>query len=208
MTAQRVSQRQAGRARSRSARSPRRTWKSSRSSIRWRCSSRCPNITFTKTNFTTFQLHDPRHRRSVHRRDVRYRDRHRGQRHAAGDDPPVRKREFFDLERVEVLRGPQGTLFGRNATSGVVNFITAKPDLSGIHSAGEFEYGNYDSKQVKGMFNLPITGHAGYPRGGAVPQSRRPTRTICTTTPTSTAATCIRSAARYPTSRRPIPGST
>lgn len=69
--------------------------------------------------------------------------------------------EFYDLERVEVLRGPQGTLFGRNATSGVVNFITAKPDLSGIHSAGEFEYGNYDSKQVKGMINLPLANTLG-----------------------------------------------
>ncbi|GAA0674151.1 outer membrane receptor protein involved in Fe transport [Sphingomonas insulae] len=64
--------------------------------------------------------------------------------------------EFFDLERVEVLRGPQGTLFGRNATSGVVNFISAKPDLSGVHAAGEFEYGNFDSKRARGMFNLPI----------------------------------------------------
>jgi len=69
--------------------------------------------------------------------------------------------EFYDLERVEVLRGPQGTLFGRNATSGVVNFITAKPDLSGIHSAGEFEYGNYDSKKAKAMFNLPLTNTLG-----------------------------------------------
>jgi iron complex outermembrane receptor protein len=65
--------------------------------------------------------------------------------------------EFYDLERVEVLRGPQGTLFGRNATSGVVNFITAKPDLSKVGAAGEVEYGNYNSKKVKGMFNLPIT---------------------------------------------------
>ncbi len=69
--------------------------------------------------------------------------------------------EYFDLERVEVLRGPQGTLYGRNATSGVVNFITAKPDLSGIHAAGEFEYGNYDSKRAQGMFNLPITDNLG-----------------------------------------------
>lgn len=69
--------------------------------------------------------------------------------------------EFYDLERVEVLRGPQGTLFGRNATSGVVNFITAKPDLSKIGAAGEVEYGNYNSIKAKGMFNLPVTNTLG-----------------------------------------------
>ena len=65
--------------------------------------------------------------------------------------------EFFDLERVEVLRGPQGTLFGRNATGGVVNFVNAKPQMDAIHAAGEIEYGNFDSLRLKGMFNLPIT---------------------------------------------------
>ncbi|MCA0904026.1 TonB-dependent receptor [Qipengyuania aquimaris] len=64
--------------------------------------------------------------------------------------------EYFDLERVEVLRGPQGTLFGRNATSGVVNVVTAKPDLSGFGAAAEFEYGNFDSIRAKGMVNVPI----------------------------------------------------
>ncbi len=64
--------------------------------------------------------------------------------------------EYFDLERIEVLRGPQGTLFGRNATSGVVNVVTAKPDLSGFGAAGEFEYGNYNSIKAKGMVNVPI----------------------------------------------------
>ena len=64
--------------------------------------------------------------------------------------------EYFDLERVEVLRGPQGTLFGRNATSGVVNVVTAKPDLSGFGAAAEFEYGNYNSIKTKGMVNVPI----------------------------------------------------
>lgn len=64
--------------------------------------------------------------------------------------------EYFDLERIEVLRGPQGTLFGRNATSGVVNIITAKPDLSGFGAKAEAEYGNFDSIKVKGMVNVPI----------------------------------------------------
>lgn len=65
--------------------------------------------------------------------------------------------EFFDFERIEVLRGPQGTLYGRNATAGQINFITAKPDASGIHASGDAEYGNYNSYKVKGMLNLPIT---------------------------------------------------
>ena len=119
-----------------------------------------PNVTFTKTNFTTSSFTI----RGIGDLCVGATcDTATGI--AVNDMPLVTTRlfesEFFDLERVEVLRGPQGTLFGRNATSGVVNFITAKPDLSGIHSAGEFEYGNYDSKQVKGMFNLPITDKLG-----------------------------------------------
>ncbi|WP_298670771.1 TonB-dependent receptor [uncultured Sphingomonas sp.] len=65
--------------------------------------------------------------------------------------------EYFDLERVEVLRGPQGTLFGRNATSGVVNFITAKPRTDKLAASGEAEYGNYNSVRAKGMVNIPLT---------------------------------------------------
>ena len=64
--------------------------------------------------------------------------------------------EFFDLERVEVLRGPQGTLFGRNATSGVVNFIPVRPDLTGFKASGEVDYGNYNQIKTKGMINLPL----------------------------------------------------
>jgi len=64
--------------------------------------------------------------------------------------------EYFDFERVEVLRGPQGTLFGRNATSGVVNFVTAKPKTDAFAASGEAEYGNFDSIRAKGMVNLPL----------------------------------------------------
>jgi outer membrane receptor protein involved in Fe transport len=64
--------------------------------------------------------------------------------------------EFFDLERVEVLRGPQGTLFGRNATSGVVNFVTAKPRMDAFSVSAEAEYGNYESMKFKGAVNIPL----------------------------------------------------
>lgn len=64
--------------------------------------------------------------------------------------------EFYDLAQVEVLRGPQGTLFGRNATSGVVNFRTAPPVLNKLEASADVEYGNYNSTKVKGMINVPI----------------------------------------------------
>ncbi|MDP9090215.1 MAG: TonB-dependent receptor [Pseudomonadota bacterium] len=62
----------------------------------------------------------------------------------------------FDLERVEVLKGPQGTLFGRNATGGLVNFIAAKPTrtFEGSITAG---YGNYGTAEVKSYVSGPIT---------------------------------------------------
>ncbi|QKG72505.1 TonB-dependent receptor [Erythrobacter mangrovi] len=64
--------------------------------------------------------------------------------------------EFFDLERIEVLRGPQGTLFGRNATSGVVNLVTHKPELGIFGASAEAEYGNFNSIKAKGMINIPL----------------------------------------------------
>lgn len=70
-------------------------------------------------------------------------------------NPRLFETEFYDVERVEVLRGPQGTLFGRNATGGVLNLITAKPKGE-FGAEGEFQYGNFDTKQVKGMVNVPI----------------------------------------------------
>ncbi|MFN3511512.1 MAG: TonB-dependent receptor [Phenylobacterium sp.] len=63
--------------------------------------------------------------------------------------------EFYDVERVEVLRGPQGTLYGRNATGGVVNLITAKP-IDDFEAMARAEVGNYNSYKLRGMINIPL----------------------------------------------------
>ena len=64
--------------------------------------------------------------------------------------------EFYDVERVETLRGPQGTLYGRNATGGVVNMITAKPVLEEFQADAKLTYGNYNTFKGKGMINFPL----------------------------------------------------
>ena len=115
-----------------------------------------PNITFTKSNFTSgvFTI------RGVGDLCVGTTCDSATAIHVNGlplFNTRIFETDFFDLERVEVLRGPQGTLFGRNATAGVVNFITAKPDLKGLHAAVEGEYGNYNDYRVKGMINVPLT---------------------------------------------------
>lgn len=71
--------------------------------------------------------------------------------------------QFFDLDRVEVLRGPQGTLFGKNASAGVVNIVTAMPRLDRLETVDHLSYGKTDDGSAgneviaQGAVNLPLS---------------------------------------------------
>lgn len=114
-----------------------------------------PNVSYTKGNFTgsNFQIrgigvtaigYDAESGVAVHFDDVFL------------ANPPLAEATFYDLERVEVLRGPQSTLYGRGATGGSVNIISAKPDMSEFGAQGEVSYGNYNQTEVKAEVNMPV----------------------------------------------------
>jgi len=114
-----------------------------------------PNVTFSKNNFTSYNFSI----RGIGTKAV-----------SATTDPGVAvsfnniallqnrlfEQEYFDVERVEVLRGPQGTLYGRNATAGVINVISAKPKLTEFDGWIKGEVGNYHTKRVSAMVNVPL----------------------------------------------------
>lgn len=64
--------------------------------------------------------------------------------------------EMLDVERVEVLRGPQGTLFGRNTTAGVIRVETAQPDTDAFSGRLQGVVGNLDDRELRGVLNLPL----------------------------------------------------
>ncbi|MET0372112.1 MAG: TonB-dependent receptor [Sphingobium sp.] len=63
---------------------------------------------------------------------------------------------FFDLARVEVVKGPQGTLYGRNTTGGAINFISKGADYRGLHGFVAAEAGNFDDLKLGAAVNLPV----------------------------------------------------
>ena len=113
-----------------------------------------PNLTFSKTNFTGYNIQI----RGIGTQAISV-TTDPAVAVALNDIPFIRnhffEQEFYDVGQVEVLRGPQGTLYGRNATAGVVNVITAKPtdQFEAMLSA---DWGNYTNRRYEGMVNIPI----------------------------------------------------
>ncbi len=114
-----------------------------------------PNVSFTATNFggSSFSI------RGIGRLVISSSGENGVSTHM--NDIPVNSNlnaiEFFDVTRVEVLRGPQGTLFGRNATGGAINMVTNMPTYDGVEGFVDVEIGDYGHQRIKGMLNVPVT---------------------------------------------------
>jgi iron complex outermembrane receptor protein len=113
-----------------------------------------PNMTFSKTNFSgyTIQL------RGIGTQAISV-TTDPAVAVAFNDMPFLRnhffEQEFYDVSQVEVLRGPQGTLYGRNATAGVVNLVSARP-TDQFEAMASADIGNYQSRRFEGMINVPV----------------------------------------------------
>ncbi len=114
-----------------------------------------PNVTFSKNNFSSYNFSI----RGIGTKAISI-STDPGVAVAFNSTALIRNRlfeqEYLDIERVEVLRGPQGTLYGRNATAGVINVISAKPDLNDFDGRVKAEVGNYETKRLSAMINVPI----------------------------------------------------
>ena len=115
-----------------------------------------PNLTITKGNFTS--------------QDIRIRGIGSGAVGTFGDTgvgihvngiyqvaTRIFETQYLDVERVETLRGPQGTLYGRNTTGGVINVITAKADPSEFSASLDGTVGNYGATQARFHVNSPLS---------------------------------------------------
>jgi iron complex outermembrane receptor protein len=71
--------------------------------------------------------------------------------------PYALQTDFIDIERIEILRGPQGTLFGQNSTGGAINVISSKPDFEGFAGKVDVSLGTDNLRKVRGTVNVPIS---------------------------------------------------
>jgi iron complex outermembrane receptor protein len=113
-----------------------------------------PNLTFTKTNFSGYSIQI----RGIGTQAISV-STDPAVAVALNDIPFIRnhffEQEFYDVSQVEVLRGPQGTLYGRNATAGVVNVISAKP-TDQFEAMASVDWGNFTNRRYEGMVNIPV----------------------------------------------------
>jgi iron complex outermembrane receptor protein len=65
--------------------------------------------------------------------------------------------DFIDVERIEVLRGPQGTLFGQNSTGGAINVISKKPSTEGYSNSSDVTLGSYSQSKFRSASNIPLS---------------------------------------------------
>ena len=65
--------------------------------------------------------------------------------------------DFIDVERIEVLRGPQGTLFGQNSTGGAINVISKKPSTEGYSNSSDVTLGSYSQSKFRSSSNIPLS---------------------------------------------------
>jgi iron complex outermembrane receptor protein len=72
------------------------------------------------------------------------------------ESPSLVSTDYFDTDRVEIARGPQSTSYGRAATGGSVNIITAKPDLDDFHARASVDYGTFNELRPDAMINIPL----------------------------------------------------
>ncbi len=113
-----------------------------------------PNLTFTKTNFSGYSIQI----RGIGTQAISV-TTDPAVAVAFNDTPFIRnhffEQEFYDVGQLEVLRGPQGTLYGRNATAGVVNLSSAKP-TDQFEAMASADLGNYHQRRFEGMINVPV----------------------------------------------------
>lgn len=79
---------------------------------------------------------------------------------------------LFDIERIEVLKGPQGTLYGKNTTGGAINVITKAPEFNEFSGHVKATIGNYDRIDLEGVLNIPLVDDKLAARFGAIKTDR------------------------------------